>query len=218
MPSFSPAQNAINAYLLRQLQDTDCVRGRLEVHGESAQVSFWGQKPDGRVTYFRDQDQAFDALIGDYLQLHWGPEVAHLFITVEVEQGSFEYSRVTWAQQEMAQQQEIEAKKNRSRRTTPYGSTLAKQVADALRRGHSLGYNHRDYCGMGLDYAAGKYRYVEINDGYPQPTQTFNTRDAFVAWLAQQSDKTLARLEEESPRYWDNQTITQQRLEELVAQ
>lgn len=101
------------------------------------------------------------------------------------------------------------------KQTDPVGNELAEQVAIALQA-NWLAYGHRDYCGMGLDYQEGVYRYGEVWDGYLEEKIRFTDRDQFIHWLANQSDASLARLEDKDSFYWGNQTITRQRLKEFV--
>ena len=100
--------------------------------------------------------------------------------------------------------------------TTAYGVALAEKVAAALQV-KSLGYGHRDYCGMGLEYRNGTYYYGELSDGYMEkPTLQWSSKQSFVQWLAQQSDASCGRLDDPNPFYRGNQTITRQRLMEFV--
>jgi hypothetical protein len=94
----------------------------------------------------------------------------------------------------------------------PYGASLAGRVASALDGGGELLYNHRDYCGMGLVKTTPGYAYCVVSDGQPDPRQSFPTRDAFVTWLAAQSDFTLSGRESADPFDWDNQRVTRARL------
>ena len=89
-------------------------------------------------------------------------------------------------------------------------------MADALTRRGFLGYEHRDYCGLGLEYKSGKYHYGSIWDGILEPRRTFSDRPAFVAWLAAQSDAALSQVNQRDEWLWDNQTLTRQRLLEFV--
>jgi predicted metal-dependent HD superfamily phosphohydrolase len=107
----------------------------------------------------------------------------------------------------------------------PYGAGLAQRVAHYLKQGHGLGYGHRDYCGMGLELLDSRFCYGELNDGRMDPPEewrkdgpnrAFDSAEAFVAWLAEQSDVTLARLEAADEFYHRNQTITRERLEEFA--
>ena len=96
--------------------------------------------------------------------------------------------------------------------TTAYGMALAEKVADSLLH-NSMGYSHRDYCGMGLEYRDGTYYYGELWDGYMmKPTLQWTSKQSFIQWLAQQSDASCGRLEDSDPFYRGNQTITHQRL------
>jgi hypothetical protein len=100
---------------------------------------------------------------------------------------------------------------------TPYGEALAGQVVDALDRGIEVANRHRDYCGMGLGRGDRGYIYGPVYDGYLSEETTFPTREALVAWLAQQSDATLSGREAQLPFEWDNQRITRARLLEAIA-
>ncbi|MBO9204410.1 MULTISPECIES: hypothetical protein [Niastella] len=97
--------------------------------------------------------------------------------------------------------------------TEKYGPAFAEKVANGLVKGGWVGYGHPYYCGMGLEYRDGTFKYGEINDGYfaEPPTLQWSTKESFVAWLAEQSDASLARFED-SPGYWGNQTINRKRL------
>jgi hypothetical protein len=46
------------------------------------------------------------------------------------------------------------------------GLALAQAVANQLEQGLVLAFNHRDYCGMGLQYIDGVFMYAEVQDGY----------------------------------------------------
>lgn len=107
------------------------------------------------------------------------------------------------------------------------GSDLADRVAQVLEAGKVLAHQHRDYCGMGLRYADGKFIYGEVNDGLlPSDHEvkhwqaggdierrSFSSRLAFVEWLASQSNESLsgANLTQEWLR--NNQRLTVERLE-----
>ena len=106
----------------------------------------------------------------------------------------------------------MENRKMPELQTTTYGMALAEKVADGLKY-NSIGYSHRDYCGMGLNYHDGTYNYGELWDGYMmKPSLQWSSTQSFVQWLAQQSDASCGRLEESDQFYWGNQTITRQRL------
>lgn len=99
---------------------------------------------------------------------------------------------------------------------TPYGHDLATRVAAALVRGKRVMNSHRDYCGLGLLYAEGKYQYVIVQDGEPaEARRSFATQRDFIEWLAAQSDDSLHGVDEtEFER--GNQRVTRARLEEIA--
>src|SRR5687768_16663732 len=90
---------------------------------------------------------------------------------------------------------------------TPYGAALAERVADHLAAGKDIAYFHRDGCGKGLFYATGEFLYGSVHDGclWDDHPDRFSSREAFVAWLSQQTDETLFN--------GGNQPITRARLE-----
>jgi hypothetical protein len=100
---------------------------------------------------------------------------------------------------------------------TPYGAALAGRVVDALDRGVTVAYSHRDYCGMGLGCSDDGYVYGSVYDGQLFAEAVFKTREALTAWLAQQSDVTLSGRESPQPFDRDNQRITRVRLLEAIA-
>lgn len=117
------------------------------------------------------------------------------------------------------------------RASEPYGAPLASAVADRLERGDVLSYGHRDYCGMGIRFADGRYIYGEVADGeLPSelelskwtdvPTNwerlVFHSRSEFVGWLARQSNDTLSGKELRDQWLIGNQRITRQRLESFA--
>ncbi|WP_118975371.1 hypothetical protein [Taibaiella koreensis] len=101
--------------------------------------------------------------------------------------------------------------------TRPFGLILATAVAEKQRSGASLGYSHRDYCGMGMEYNEGVYCYGELWDGGLDRPMTFDKVEAFIAWLTAQSTASLARLEDDA-FYQGNQVITRERLEDFLLQ
>lgn len=104
--------------------------------------------------------------------------------------------------------------------TLPFGMELAIRVAKQLECGFSLGYGHRDYCGMGMEYRNGKYYYSPLWDGAFDLDElaVYTSRDTFINWLAAQSTATMARLDDEDIFYRGNQVITRQRLEDFLEQ
>ncbi|HAH11067.1 MAG TPA: hypothetical protein DCL54_06790 [Alphaproteobacteria bacterium] len=107
----------------------------------------------------------------------------------------------------------------RDERLMPYGPALAEQVADALARGVQILHTHRDYCGMGLRRLDdGRFCYAQVFDGildpaYDPAAMMFETRGAFVAWLAQQSDASLDGRDHPDAFFRGNQRLTRARLE-----
>ena len=100
---------------------------------------------------------------------------------------------------------------------TLYGEKLARGVATVLQTGVVIAYNHRDYCGLGLSFEDGEFRYGEVHDGFPgEPRARFATRERFVEWLAAQSDESLAGRDEE-PFARGNQRLSRARLQEAIS-
>lgn len=100
--------------------------------------------------------------------------------------------------------------------TEPYGASLARAVAGALRRGVAIAHQHHDYCGMGLVFEGGAYLYGSIYDGQMQEVSArFDSERDFVAWLAAQTDDALAGTDG-PPFERDNQRITRARLAAAV--
>jgi len=223
MTTLADAQRPINDLLIARLKTAGCVRGRFIVTGAAAQFSLTGERADGKPMFFWEfNDRVFNRLVADYLEAGYPAGSARLTVDIDVLTSHCTYQLTTAAQQSAAstleKQQDLMAKKNCSRSRTPYGADLAQQVADAVARGRSLAPSHRDYCGMDFTYRNHQFHYGEVWDGHymEDPQRHFNTREAFVQWLAQQSDHSLSRVEESNSWYWDNQTITQQRLLDFV--
>lgn len=105
-------------------------------------------------------------------------------------------------------------KKNLS--STPFGVELARAVYLKLEI-EPLVYVHRDYCGTGLFRQGQKIIYCECEDGKPMAEElaVFGTESEFVNWLSQQSDRSLARLDESEFKV-GNQTISQWRLNAFI--
>lgn len=99
----------------------------------------------------------------------------------------------------------------------PFGETLATQVADGLEKGKSIGFSHRDYCGMGMEVnGQGQYCYGELWDGIMEKPALLKSKASFITWLAVQSTASLARLDESEQFYRGNQVITRKMLEDFV--
>lgn len=104
------------------------------------------------------------------------------------------------------------------------GRDVASRVADRLDNGEVLGYAHRDFCGMGLEFQRGVYVHGPVQDWWVNPDKpndsawycggaSFETKEAFVDWLAAQSDHSLSGHDLEHEFYRDNQRLTLARLQ-----
>ncbi len=111
------------------------------------------------------------------------------------------------------------------------GLALANACADKLETGARLCYEHREYCGMGLHFAEGKFIYCEVFDGeMPNETQykqwkqngtegeflAFADRAAFITWLAAQTDTSLSGRDASDAFLHDNQRLSLARLREFA--
>lgn len=85
------------------------------------------------------------------------------------------------------------------------GTDLANQIAEYLEGGLILAFRHKEYCGVGLRFAEGRYVYGHVADGdLPTPTEfaewgwssyerrEFLDRASFVSWLATETTNSLA--------------------------
>ncbi len=218
----------LNEALRNKLQAADCITGRLECRlTPSFLLTLRGQREDGKNLYFWELERNLNKLLDRY-QTTEAPHAAGLIIDIDLGRDSFIYNIIS--SQQAAAQKKKEAREQKDEETrrmqalkqtllarnNPFGRQLAEQVAAALEHG-ALCYSHRDYCGMGLEKNAnGNYVYAAVWDGWLQPVHTFTTREAFVQWLAVQSDASLSRVNEADTWVWNNQVINQQRLEEFV--
>lgn len=226
-PSLIVAQ--LNEALKNRLEASSCMTGRLECQlAPSFLLAFHGQRADGKTLFFWQLEPGIHKLLDRY-QKTAAPDAAAFTIDINLAHNSFIYSIISPQQaaaqkdKETREQNDEQARRLQALKQTllasniPYGSELAEQVAAALTHG-ALCYNHRDYCGMGLEKnAGGNYVYAMIWDGWMELVHTFATRQAFVAWLAGQSDASLSRVDEPDTWVWNNQVINRQRLEEFVA-
>lgn len=110
------------------------------------------------------------------------------------------------------------------------GKQLATEVTIRLECGNVLAHDHRDYCGMGLRYAEGYFIYSEVYDGQlplegevknwqeagDVERKSFNSRSAFINWLAKQSDESLSGKELANAWLHGNQRLTLERLKCFV--
>ncbi|HAF87388.1 MAG TPA: hypothetical protein DCG13_02355 [Legionellales bacterium] len=100
--------------------------------------------------------------------------------------------------------------------TTPYERPLVESVVNWLEAGLTLRYSHRDYCGTGFTFERGEYLYCEFNEGEHTVLKSFSSKAAFIEWLTQQSDLSLARLDDVNFGLRNNQVITRARLIEFI--
>jgi hypothetical protein len=218
-------QDDICRELLAQLEKYHCVRGQLRYQAPSI-VSLSGTKEDGKPILIWQGSPGLPYLLSQYVDQM--PDCGGVTINVDLSIQSFNFEPLSMAAiKQAAKEREEQEKADEKRRqqeyrkmlelqTEIYGPELASKVADALMH-NVVGYGHRDYCGMGLEFYNGTYSYGELWDGSMMPPmKQWISKEDFIQWLAQQSDASLARLEATEPFYWGNQTITRKRLMELL--
>jgi hypothetical protein len=220
MSPLSSAQLALTEVLRQRLAAAGCQYGRFDVSEPEACLSLSGQKADGKTLYFWEFSQKFHQLVGTYLQEQYDEHTAQLTIQIDVATAQAQYLRIPKHTPELAPTAQAPASDLcplPAPDRTPYGLTLAAQVAARLDQGIALTYSQRGYGGMGLARGMGaEYQYGEVWDSALSPSQTFPSWAAFVAWLAAQSDFSLAGPHSQGPSSRYNQAITRQRLTELV--
>lgn len=220
MPLVSSAQLALTEVLRQRLVAAGCQYGRFDVSEPEACLSLSGQRADGKVLYFWEFSPKFHRLVGTYLAEQYDEHTAQLTIQIDVATAQAQYLRTLKPTPEPATAAPLAAAERRlaaAHDRTPYGLTLAAQVAARLDQGLTLAHSRRGYGGMGLARGAGaEYQYGEVWDGVLSPSQTFASWAAFVAWLAAQSDFSLAGPASPSPGSGNNPALTRQRLTELV--
>jgi hypothetical protein len=211
----SAAQLALTEILRQRLAEAGCQYGRFDVSGQDAYLSLSGQKADGKILYFWEFSPKFHQLVGTYLQEQQDEHTAQLTIQIDVAKAQAHYLRTP--KQDLATPSAAEPQPAFSPDRTPYGLTLAAQVAARLDQGVALAYGRRGYGGMGLAHGTGiGYQYGEVWDGVVSPSKIFPSWAAFVAWLAAQSDFSLAGPDTQALGSQDSQAVTRQRLIELV--
>ena len=214
----------INQEIRAQLEKNHCVRGELRYQPLSS-VSLKGIKEDDTPINIWQTNPRLGYLLWLYVDLL--PNDGGVIIMVNlpdqftyssisngvIEQDAKQIEQQRQAESLQAQREKLEALRLH---TEKYGMAFAEQVANGLLKGGSIGYNHRDYCGMGLEYQDGVFTYGEVHDGYmtyhPNSKRSWSSKESFVEWLAEQSDASLARFEEKDSWYWGNQTIDRKRL------
>ncbi|TVT42807.1 hypothetical protein FNT36_01560 [Hymenobacter setariae] len=218
MPSFSAAQLALTEVLRQRLAAAGCQYGRFDVSEPGTYLSLSGQKADGKTLYFWEFSQKFHELVNAYLQEQYDEYTSQLTIQIDVATAQAQYVRTPKLVPELATAATTAPTLLPTHDPTPYGLALAAQVAARLDLGTALAYSCRGYGGMGLARGAGaEYQYGEVWDGTLSPSKTFPTWAAFVAWLAAQSDFSLAGPDYQSASYRStHRPITRRRLTELV--
>jgi hypothetical protein len=218
MPPLSATQLALTEVLRQRLAAAGCQYGRLDVSEPEACLSLSGQKADGKTLYFWEFSPKFHQLVGTYLEEQYDEHTAQLTIQIDVATAQAQYLRTLKSTPEQASATPAAAElRLAAQDRTPYGLTLAAQVAARLDQGLTLAHSRRGYGGMGLARGAGaEYQYGEVWDGALSPSQTFSSWAAFVAWLAAQSDFSLASPAAHNLNGLDDQCLTRQRLTELV--
>jgi hypothetical protein len=217
--------SSINDNLRLQLEKYHCMRGQLKYQAPSM-VSLTGIRADEKPVMIWQTEPRLSYFLSLYVEQE--PGSGGVMIAIDLKSNQYKYSSITTSaikqearvqhdlQQQDYEQRKQELRKYLSQQTDKYGMVLAERVADVLLS-NSLGYGHRDYCGMGLEYREGTYYYGELWDGYMgEPLLKWSSKQAFVSWLTIQSDASLARLEAKESFYWGNQTITRDRLKTLV--
>jgi len=212
------------------LTEHRCVSGtfRAELPGGRLILTMHGTRADSATPiFFWEWPNPVRRAAVQYFEAH--AELQAIEIHLDITAGTAEYVTETRAEYAARQQKQaedaarerqnaqLERKRQLSQDTTPIGTELATRVAAKIRQAKFFGYNHRDYCGMGLEIHDGKICYGQLQDGgmYP-PDITFDTDETFIHWLSLQSNASLANLDSPEPFYWGNQTITRQRLEEFL--
>ncbi|MDO7846803.1 hypothetical protein Q5H92_10580 [Hymenobacter sp. M29] len=230
-PDFTPTQIRLNEALTELFTSSECWGGRLQMQPTPQDLIYdaRGHHQSGQeiavYPFTLPQQALLQALLRQYAAETPGG-IGFLAIAVNLRQSNFTYEHTTAIEEAHAEAAEAaaQAERNRAYRErlrwglspAPFGPELAAQVAEALAQGRRLSYGHPAYCGMGLDFVDGHYCYGPVWEGGLEPERTFSDRAGFVAWLAQQSDLSLALLEYEDPTLWNNQTVTRARLRELV--
>ncbi|MBO2009441.1 hypothetical protein [Hymenobacter negativus] len=224
---FTPNQTDLNEALTELFATAECWGGYLAMQPTPGEVLYnaWGYHQSGKEINVYPILPPLKALLNQYAAETPGG-IGFLTIFVNLRQAVFTYQHTSVSKEAgaaaakaTAQAEQDRAYRERLRRElspASFGPELAAQVAEALAQGRWFNYGHPAYCGMGFDVVEGQYRYGSVWEGGLEPERTFADRVGFVAWLAQQSDLSLALLEFEDPMLWNNQTVTRARLLELV--
>lgn len=127
----------------------------------------------------------------------------------------------------MARKQEIIDELSRRK----FGEHLARRVVKQLKiDNHNRGglyHDHRDYCGHGIVYRDGTFMLMRVIEGWIERSDTLATwedEEAFVAFLADQSDFTCSGGDPEAELFLtdsdferNNQRINESWMEEYAS-
>jgi hypothetical protein len=113
--------------------------------------------------------------------------------------------------------------------TVIFGRVMASKIADLLETGETIVQGQKDFCGTGLAFIDGRFVYDDMKDGrlaclaqtppsFDQSLAVFSDRNAFVAWLAGQSDESLSGKREHRDPWSRTQRITMSRLRAAVTE
>lgn len=106
-----------------------------------------------------------------------------------------------------------------SMQTPVFGRAMASKIADLLEKGETIIQGQKDFCATGLTYVDGRFVYDDMRDGrlaclaqtppsFDRSLAVFSDRAAFVAWLAGQSDESLAGKKDHRDPWYKTQRIT----------
>jgi hypothetical protein len=110
-----------------------------------------------------------------------------------------------------------------------FGRVMANKIADLLEQGETIIQGQKDFCGTGLAFVEGRFVYDDMRDGrlaclnqsppaFDQALAIFSERAAFVAWLAGQSDHSLAGSREHRDPWSKTQRITLNQLRAVATE
>jgi hypothetical protein len=110
-----------------------------------------------------------------------------------------------------------------------FGRVMANKIADLLEAGETIIQGQKDFCGTGLAFVDGRFVYDDMRDGrlaclnstpptFDKALAIFSDRAAFVAWLAGQSDHSLAGSREHRDPWSKTQRITLNQLRAVATE
>jgi hypothetical protein len=209
MSASSAAQTALIEVLRQRLAAADCPRGRFDISEPGPHLSFSGEKPNGSTVFFWEFGHVFRQLVDAFLTEQYDADTARLSIQLDVASAQVQVVRTPKLAPTPT---ETPHPTPPLPDETPYGPTLAAQVAARLDQGAHLAPPPSGGMSLARE-ATGTYAYGEVCRGAFAATRTFATWAAFVAWLAAQSDYSLALLTQGAAA-----ALTRQQLAELVQQ